>query len=58
VNENYPDQPSWLKDLKKEAQDISSNETVVPLKSSDDGATKPNPNPNPNPKPKTQDDSE
>ena len=50
VNENYPDQPSWLKDLKKEAQDISSNETVVPLKSSDDGATKP--------KTKTQDDSE
>ena len=56
VNENYPDQPSWLKDLKKEAQDISSNETVVPLKSSDDGATKPNPNPKT--KPKTQDDSE
>jgi len=54
VNENYPDQPSWLKDLKKEAQDISSNETVVPLKSSDDGATKPNPKT----KPKTQDDSE
>jgi hypothetical protein len=50
VNENYPDQPSWLKDLKKEAQDISANETVVPLKSSDDGATKP--------KTKTQDDSE
>jgi hypothetical protein len=43
-----------LKDLKKEAQDISSNETVVPLKSSDDGATKPNPKT----KPKTQDDSE
>ena len=63
VNENYPDQPSWLKDLKKESQDLSedladeisketsqdsSNETVVPLKSSDDDATKP----------KAKDDSE
>jgi hypothetical protein len=63
VNENYPDQPSWLKDLKKEPQDLSedladeisnetsqdsSNETVVPLKSSDDDATKP----------KAKDDSE
>jgi hypothetical protein len=58
-----------LKDLKKESQDLSedladeiskeisedsSNETVVPLKSSDDGATKPNLKT----KPKTQDDSE
>jgi hypothetical protein len=37
-------------EISKETSQDSANETVVPLKSSDDGATKP--------KTKTQDDSE
>lgn len=48
VNENYPDQPDWLKDLKKDAQDISTTDAELDPKTSDDDVMKP----------KAKDDSE
>ncbi len=48
VNENYPDQPDWLKDLKKGAQDISTTDAELDPKTSDDDVMKP----------KAKDDSE